>query len=446
LVIVSLTVIHVRALAATGALVWAFLSLPARADKLCITTVPPGATVQINGVLVGTTPYEQSIPGGYLHKTKTALGARLGYPMVARLTLEGYAAKEIQLTEGPMSWVSTLKGHNHGAYWLLKTDHFQVELQSVSQTFTGAVESVSGSTLIPGPRPELSLEELVSRTKPAVVFLKSLTKSGTGFFITETGVIATNAHLARGEEALLATLPNGTRLEAKIVYIDPDLDIALAKTIGEGFPHLPLAEAATVRQGESVSAIGNPGDAMLFSVTKGIVSAVGRFDAAGPGTWIQTDAPINPGNSGGPLLNSRGEVIGINSQKLIKKNVAGIGFALSASDLLEVLHRFYPTGSKPNEGIAASANAKLPSGASLMNTSAPPQISPGLGVTEITSDPDGAEIFLDDKFIGTTPATPRLGEGAHTLTLKSPHHADWQRSITVLKDSTVTVKATLDPI
>jgi serine protease Do len=444
--IVSLTVIHVRALAATGALVWAILSLPARADKLCITTVPPGATVQINGVLVGTTPYEQSIPGGYLHKTKTALGARLGYPMVARLTLEGYAAKEIQLTEGPMSWVSTLKGHNHGAYWLLKTDHFQVELQSVSQTFTGAVESVSGSTLIPGPRPELSLEELVSRTKPAVVFLKSLTKSGTGFFITETGVIATNAHLARGEEALLATLPNGTRLEAKIVYIDPDLDIALAKTIGEGFPHLPLAEAATVRQGESVSAIGNPGDAMLFSVTKGIVSAVGRFDAAGPGTWIQTDAPINPGNSGGPLLNSRGEVIGINSQKLIKKNVAGISFALSASDLLEVLHRFYPTGSKPNEGIAASANAKLPSGASLMNTSAPPQISPGLGVTEITSDPDGAEIFLDDKFIGTTPATPRLGEGAHTLTLKSPHHADWQRSITVLKDSTVTVKATLDPI
>jgi hypothetical protein len=101
---------------------------------LRITTVPPGATVQINGVLVGITPYEQSIPGGYLHKTKTALGSHLGYPLVARLTLEGYAAKEIQLTEGPRSWVSTLKGHNHGAYWLLKPDHFQVELQSASKT------------------------------------------------------------------------------------------------------------------------------------------------------------------------------------------------------------------------------------------------------------------------------------------------------------------------
>jgi S1-C subfamily serine protease len=372
-----------RSAITSATLVCGLLSFPALADKLRITTVPPGATVQINGVLVGLTPYEQSIPGGYLHKTKTALGSRLGYPMVARLTLEGYAAKEIQLTEGPMSWVSTLK---------------------------------------------------------------SLTKSGTGFFITETGVIATNAHLARGEEALLATLPNGTQLEAKIVYVDPDLDIALAKTTGEGFPHLPLAEASTVRQGESVLAIGNPGDAMLFSVTKGIVSAVGRFDAAGPGTWIQTDAPINPGNSGGPLLNSRGEVIGINSPKLIKKNVTGIGFALSASDLLEVLHHFYPTGSKPNENIASSANAKLPAGSSMMNTAASQQISSGFGVTEITSDPDGAEIFLDDKFVGTSPATLRITEGAHTLILKSAGHADWIRSINILKESTVTVKAALRPI
>jgi serine protease Do len=216
-------------------------------------------------------------------------------------------------------------------------------LQSTSQTFTGEMDCAASFTA--APRPELSLEELVSHTEPAVVYLKSLTKSGTGFFVTETGVIATNAHLARGEEALLATLPDGTQLEAKIVYVDPDLDIALAKTPGQDFPRLALAEAATVRQGESVVAIGNPGDAMLFSVTRGIVSAVGRFEAAGPGTWIQTDAPINPGNSGGPLLNARGEVVGINSQKLVKKNVTGIGFALSATDLLEVSSPLLPARS-----------------------------------------------------------------------------------------------------
>ena len=138
--------------------------------------------------------------------------------------------------------------------------------------------------------------------------------------------------------------------------------------------------------------------------------------------------------------------LGINSQKLVKRNVTGIGFALSASDLLEVLHRFYPAGSKLNENIAASANAKLPAGSSMMNTAALPQISPGLGVTEITSDPDGAEIFLDDKFIGTTPATLHLTEGAHTLILKSEGHANWIRSINILKESTVTVKAALRPI
>jgi hypothetical protein len=71
----------------------------------------------------------------------------------------------------------------YGAYWILKTDQFQVELPSAPQTFTSAVESVSGSTLVPGPRPELSLEELVSRTKPAVVFLKSSRKGEPGFLL-----------------------------------------------------------------------------------------------------------------------------------------------------------------------------------------------------------------------------------------------------------------------
>jgi S1-C subfamily serine protease len=317
---------------ACAAVLCALLPVAARPNKLVITSAPSGAAVQINGIFVSRTPYQKDIPSGYLHRTKTSLGSRLEHPMIARLTLDGYAAKEIQLTEWPTNWVS-LKGHNYGGYGLLKADHFHVELQSASQTFTGGVESAASTTA--EPRPELSLEELVSHTKPAVVYLKSLTKSGTGFFVTETGVIATNAHLARGEEALLATLPDGTQLEAKIIYVDPDLDIALAKAPGQSFPRLVLAEAATVRQGESVVAIGNPGDAMLFSVTKGIVSAVGRFEAAGPGTWIQTDAPINPGNSGGPLLNARGEVIGINSQKLVKKNVTGIGFALSATDLVE---------------------------------------------------------------------------------------------------------------
>src|SRR6266403_596390 len=110
----------------------------ARADTLKITSTPPGATVEINGVSVGTTPYEEQVPGGYFHKTKTALGRRLQNPMAARISLAGYTTKEIQMTEGPMNWVS-LKGHSHGEYWLLKLKTFHVELDPISKVFTGNI-------------------------------------------------------------------------------------------------------------------------------------------------------------------------------------------------------------------------------------------------------------------------------------------------------------------
>jgi serine protease Do len=315
--------------------------LSAHADKLHITSTPPGAVVEINGVAVGTTPLEKDFPGGYFHKTKTALGSRLEHPLVARITLAGYATKEILLSEDPANWIG-LNGRNHGEYFLLKTNQFHVKLDLVSQEFNGSISARVGRNTPVDFVPILSLEELVALTKPAVVYLKGLQKTGTGFLVSDTGVIVTNAHLARSEESLLALLPGGVQLEAKVEFIDADLDIALLKGQGAGFPHLTLADSFTVQQGETVFAIGNPGEGMLFSVTKGIVSAAGKFAGAGPGTWIQTDAPINSSNSGGPLINSRGEVIGINTLKIVKKDTSGIGFALSSSNPIDVLHRFYP--------------------------------------------------------------------------------------------------------
>src|SRR6266568_1516719 len=386
-----------------------FLTCPpyALADKLRITSSPPSATVEIDGVAMGTTPFEKDYPGGYFHKTRTSFGARLEHPMVARVSLAGYTTKELTLTEGPMEWVS-LNGKNHGDYWLLKSNHFAVELQPISETFTGAISAnVSGTSS--SLRPALSWEEVVRQAKPAVVYLKGLDKAGSGFFVTGTGVIVTNAHVARGEESLLAVISTGEQLEAKVVYIDPELDIALAKvdapSAKANFPHLPLISVDGVRQGEAVLAIGNPGDAMLFSATRGIVSAVGRFSNAGPGTWVQTDAPINPGNSGGPLLNLRGEVVGVNTLKVIRKSVHGIGFALSSSDVLQVLHRFYPdvVASKPQENPGQEQGEPVAEEDSVAveTSSAPPAAgSDGVGTIIISSVPDGAEIFVDEKFHG----------------------------------------------
>jgi serine protease Do len=209
-----------------------------------------------------------------------------------------------------------------------------------------------------------------------------------GFLITETGVIATNAHVARGEQALVAILTTGQQLDARVVYIDPDMDIALVKVEGNGFEHLQLADLTTVRQGQTVVAIGNPGQGMPFSVTKGIVSAVGRTPETTKGTWIQTDAAINPGNSGGPLLNGYAEVVGINTAKVVRSDTQNIGFALSSTNLIEILQRFYPA-------VCAKAQPT-------------PQAPEGTGALKISSDPDGAEVYVDGKFVGNAPATLKL--------------------------------------
>jgi S1-C subfamily serine protease len=324
----------------------------ARADKLTITSTPPGASVEIDGVKVGTTPFVKDYPGGYFHRTKTAVGSRLEHPLMARVTLEGFAPKVVALCDGPQQWRDHL-GRIHGEYWTFKISNFVVPLIPIAKAFTGEVAVKTARNASVEYVRDLKLEEVVALVKPSVVYLEGSKKSGTGFLVTNTGLIATNAHVAREEESLHARLSGGVELTADVAYIDDTLDIALLKVEGANFPHLTLADTATVRQGQEVLAVGNPGQAMLFSVTKGIVSGIDQFPSAGEGTWIQTDAQLNPGNSGGPLVNMQGEVIGIATSRPAGGNTTGIGFALSASDLMRVLRNFYPRESVLTEKLSA---------------------------------------------------------------------------------------------
>src|ERR1700739_4668823 len=91
------------------------------AQSLKISSNPPGATVELDGVPVGVTPLEKKFPGGYFHRTHTVLGQRLEHPMIARVSLPGFITHEIGLTEGPMDWID-LHGRHHGQYWLFKSD------------------------------------------------------------------------------------------------------------------------------------------------------------------------------------------------------------------------------------------------------------------------------------------------------------------------------------
>ena len=106
------------------------------AETLKVTGSPAGANVEIDGVLMGKTPYKVNYPGGYFHKPHTVFAARLGHPLVVRIYKEGYAAQETTITDGPFEWVD-LKGHNRGRYWLVKADEVQATLKPVSKESGG---------------------------------------------------------------------------------------------------------------------------------------------------------------------------------------------------------------------------------------------------------------------------------------------------------------------
>ncbi|MCZ7585906.1 MAG: DegQ family serine endoprotease [Deltaproteobacteria bacterium] len=150
---------------------------------------------------------------------------------------------------------------------------------------------------------------------------------GSGFIISQDGYIITNNHVVSDAEKVTVRLHDERELKADVIGVDPKTDVALIKvTDGVRLPVLPLGDSDALQVGEWVVAIGNP-FGLSHTVTAGIVSAKGRVVGMGSyDDFIQTDASINPGNSGGPLINTRGELIGINT--LINASGQGIGFAI----------------------------------------------------------------------------------------------------------------------
>ena len=167
--------------------------------------------------------------------------------------------------------------------------------------------------------------------------------AGSGFIIDADGSILTNNHVVDRAERITVKLADGRTVRARLIGADPDTDIALIKIDGQsGLPVAPLGDSSTLRMGEWVCAIGNP-LGYEHTVTVGVVSFLGRklFDMS-LDDYIQTDAAINFGNSGGPLINSRGEVIGINAA--ISSRASSIGFAVPINGASSVLPQLRARG------------------------------------------------------------------------------------------------------
>jgi serine protease Do len=257
----------------------------------------------------------------------------------------------------------------------------------------GAVESIAAAPALPatGPQVAVPVAKSVSdlseafvgvadHTRPAVVFIRSQhvdrgdnrrlppgfedffpnlrrrpqveQGSGSGFIVSPDGYILTNNHVVAGADRVTVRLYDKREFTAKVVGTDPNTDVAVIKIDARGLPTLAFGNSDSTRVGEWALAVGNPlGEAFAFTVTAGIISAKGRLLAGLQQTryaiqdFIQTDAAINPGNSGGPLVNIRGQVVGINSAIASETGYyAGYGFAIPINLARTVMDQLVKTG------------------------------------------------------------------------------------------------------
>lgn len=274
---------------------------------------------------------------------------------------------------------------------------------------------------------------------------------GSGAFIRSDGYIVTNNHVVEDATELRVVLFNGRELDAEIVGADPFSDLAVLKVEGDDFPSVPFGEAEDVRVGQWVLAFGSPLNAELSNtVTSGIISSLGRYSGGNNSisNYIQTDAAVNPGNSGGPLVNLRGEIVGINSAIATRTGTFnGISFAIPVDIVRNTVEQLIDSGAVERGYLGISFGAVNPALARALD------VGPGAAlVAAVTEDAQGREpageagIRPDDVITAVDGVT--LRDSRQIVSLISNKRPGDRVDLTIVRDGdeeTVTVRLGVRP-
>ncbi|TFZ01333.1 Do family serine endopeptidase [Ramlibacter rhizophilus] len=285
------------------------------------------------------------------------------------------------------------------------------DFSAITDSYGPAVVNitVSGTRKTSGPAPGMDPFEQFRRGMPGQGMPRGespVRGSGSGFILSDDGLILTNAHVVDGADEVTVKLTDRREFQAKVLGADARTDVAVLKIEASKLPIVKLGKADTLRVGEWVLAIGSP-FGLENTVTAGVVSAKGRSlpsDSAVP--FIQTDVAVNPGNSGGPLFNGAGEVVGINSQIYSRSGgYQGLSFAIPIDLALRVKDQIVATGKvehaklgvsiqEVNQALADSFKLERPQGALVANVEAGSAADKaGLKVGDVVTKVDGKPIL-----------------------------------------------------
>ena len=271
---------------------------------------------------------------------------------------------------------------------------------------------------------------------------------GSGVVISPEGYIVTNNHVVDGAVDVRVTTSNRRVLKAKVVGTDPLTDLAVLKVNATDLASAPWGDSKEVRPGQTVLAFGNP-YGFRFTVTRGIVSAVNRANPdptnpSKPGEFIQTDAAINPGNSGGPLVNARGEVVGINTFLVSPSGTfSGMGFAIPTQIVRPTVETLIRDGKVSHGHIGIGISDVTPENAKFFGDST----AMGGVVTQVEPDSPGAKAGLQTGDVITELDGQKINDAGELQVMIGQKQPGTKVDLTVLRDGkTMHVPVTLEAL